>query len=105
MSLPITVFDLDVGLALGAGAMAPVVKRFGLSLGDRICLALAAREKLPAITAEKVWEQAGREIGVAVGPIRWRAQPCRYSFIALLKKKSRRCCSGSGIGSTWVGSS
>lgn len=70
MSLPITVFDLDVDLALEAGAMAPVVKRFGLSLGDRICLALAAREKLPAITADKVWEQAGREIGVEVRLIR-----------------------------------
>jgi ribonuclease VapC len=69
-SLPVTVFDLDIGLALDAGALAPIMKRFGLSLGDRVCLALAAREKLPAMTADRIWEQAGREIGVEVRLIR-----------------------------------
>jgi ribonuclease VapC len=70
VSLPVTTFDLDVGLSLGAGAMAAITRRFGLSLGDRICLALAARENLPALTADRVWEPAGREIGVAIRLIR-----------------------------------
>ena len=103
--LPLTVIDLDPDLAIEAGAMDCSDPPFGLSLGDRACLALASREGLPAMTADRSWLQSG-----ALGRGRGQAdpltaQPCRYSFIALLKKKSRRCCSGSGIGSTCVGSS
>ena len=105
LALPLIVIDLDAHLAIEAGAMLAQTKPFGLSLGDRACLALAKREGLPALTADRTWAESG-----ALGRCRGQAdlltaQPCRYSFIALLKKKSRRFCSGSGIGSTWVGSS
>lgn len=30
-------------------------KQFGLSLGDRCCLALAIEKNLPAVTADKTW--------------------------------------------------
>ena len=38
------VVDLDARLAIEAGAMIAQTKPFGLSLGDRACLALAKRE-------------------------------------------------------------
>jgi ribonuclease VapC len=53
--LPVTRFDVDADLALRAGAMVLVTRPFRLSLGDRPCLALATREKVPALTADTAW--------------------------------------------------
>lgn len=39
-------------------------QHLGLSLGDRACLALAAALELPAVTADKIWDEL--EIGVEV---------------------------------------
>lgn len=41
--------------AQGAGALAFVTRPHGLSLGDRACLATAARLRLEAVTADRVW--------------------------------------------------
>jgi len=49
--LPVELVDGDADLALRAADMAPLTKPFGLSLGDRFCLALAARSGVPAFTA------------------------------------------------------
>jgi ribonuclease VapC len=68
--LPITFFDVDLSLGQHAGAMQQRTRQFGLSLGDRICLALAAREGLPAMTTDRVWAQAGPLVGVEVRLIR-----------------------------------
>ena len=68
--LPITAIDLDLDLARRAGALEPETRRFGLSLGDRCCLALAAKEGLPALTTDRIWSQAGPLIGVEVRLIR-----------------------------------
>lgn len=35
----------------------PLTHALGLSLGDRICLALSSLTKLPAITADRTWEK------------------------------------------------
>jgi ribonuclease VapC len=70
LALPITVVDLDAHLAIEAGAMIEQTKPFGLSLGDRACLALAKREQLPALTADRIWLQAGPLLGVEVRLIR-----------------------------------
>lgn len=59
---PIDVIDFDQTLAETAGAAR------GLSLGDRACLALAARENLPAITADRAW--AHLELGIDIRLIR-----------------------------------
>ncbi|WP_373488124.1 type II toxin-antitoxin system VapC family toxin [Blastomonas sp.] len=40
----------------------------GLSLGDRACLALARREGLPVLTADRRWE--GLDVGVEISLIR-----------------------------------
>lgn len=68
--LPIAIIDVDLDLALRAGVMEQPTRQYGLSLGDRLCLALAVRERLPAMTADRVWAQAGPAIGVEVRLIR-----------------------------------
>lgn len=35
----------------------PLSKAFGLSLGDRACLALGLVQNLPMMTADRVWEK------------------------------------------------
>ncbi len=66
LDLPTVPFDDD--LAFGAAALRLPTRRFGLSLGDRACLALAKREGLPALTTDRVWSDL--DIGVEVRLIR-----------------------------------
>ena len=63
-----TVIDFDIGLARRAGELRAATRHLGLSLGDRACLALAEREGLPAVTAERLWGEL--DIGVTVELIR-----------------------------------
>ena len=44
--------------------MRPLTRAQGLSLADRACLALAARLGVPALTADRAWEQADVEAEV-----------------------------------------
>jgi ribonuclease VapC len=69
-ALPVTLLDLDAGLALRAGALVLPTRKFGLSLGDRLCLALAIREEVPALTADAVWAELAPLIGATVRLIR-----------------------------------
>ena len=39
-------------------------RRVGLSLGDRACLSLAHRLRLPALTADRMWSALGLDIDV-----------------------------------------
>ena len=68
--LPVTMVPVDEDLAVQAALMAAVTKPFGLSMGDRICLALARRTGLPALTADRSWLQVASELGVTVEAIR-----------------------------------
>jgi ribonuclease VapC len=68
--LPLTIVDVDLDLATRAGIMQQPTRRYGLSLGDRLCLALAARERLPVLTTDRIWAQAGPVVGVEVRLIR-----------------------------------
>lgn len=54
--------------ALNAAELWPSTRRFGLSLGDRACLALAQRLKLPVVTADQAWTRF--EFGPGVRLIR-----------------------------------
>ena len=58
----------DESLALDAGFLRTATRRYGLSLGDRACLALAMRERAPVVTADKAWAQL--DLGVDVQVIR-----------------------------------
>jgi len=62
------VVDHDADLADRTGRLWPLTAHLGLSLGDRACLALADREGLPVLTADRAW--AGLAIGVDVRLIR-----------------------------------
>jgi PIN domain nuclease of toxin-antitoxin system len=70
LALPLIVIALDAGLAIEAGAMLAQTRPFGLSLGDRACLALAKREGLPALTADQSWLRAAPLVGIEVRLIR-----------------------------------
>ncbi len=66
--LDFRVVDFDRGLAEETGALAQRTRSLGLSLGDRACLALAMRESLPALTADRAWR--GLDVGVEIRLIR-----------------------------------
>jgi PIN domain nuclease of toxin-antitoxin system len=54
--------------ALAAANLEPVTRPFGLSLGDRACLALGLTRGQPVYTADRIWRQL--DIGVNVVLIR-----------------------------------
>ena len=66
LGLTYQVVDLDAALARRAGTLWREVKPRGLSLGDRCCLALAEREKLPALTADQRWADLPLDVEVRV---------------------------------------
>ena len=68
--LPMTIVEADQGLATIAGRLRAVTTEAGLSLGDRFCLALALRDGLPALTADKTWRTIADAAGVKVSVIR-----------------------------------
>ncbi len=54
--------------AVAAGLLRSSTRHLGLSAGDRACLALAAAEGLPVLTADRLWGQLN--IGVDIRLIR-----------------------------------
>lgn len=64
--LPIRIVPADAELSYGAGMLRPLTIKGGLSLGDRYCLALAKREGVPALTAERRWPLIARAAEVEV---------------------------------------
>lgn len=68
--LPIRLVDVDRALAVDAGYLIAHTHRYGLSLGDRFCLALARRENLPVWTADRHWLKVASAVGVEVFAIR-----------------------------------
>jgi ribonuclease VapC len=68
MLIDLDVVDFDRSLAEQAGALILSTRSIGLSLGDRACLALAAREEAPAVTADRAW--ASLKLNVEIQLIR-----------------------------------
>ena len=66
----VAVVEADRALATIAGRLRAVTSKVGLSLGDRFCLALAQRDGLPALTADKQWRTVADAAGVTVRVIR-----------------------------------
>lgn len=58
----------DESLALQAGYLRTETRQYGLSLGDRACLALALRERVPVVTADRAW--AKLDLGIDIRVIR-----------------------------------
>lgn len=68
--LPIARVPMDEALAYDAGMLQPLTRSAGLSLGDRICLALARRLAVPALTADRAWLGVAAAVGAEVVAIR-----------------------------------
>lgn len=68
--LGIPVLDIDRELGEIAARMRTSTRRIGLSLGDRMCLALAKKLDVEAVTTDKAWAQIASEIGVSVVVVR-----------------------------------
>lgn len=66
--LGIEVIPFDEDLAYRTGLLRPLTRPYGLSLGDRACLALGQRLGQPVLTADRVW--ASLKVGVKVRVIR-----------------------------------
>lgn len=58
------VVDFNRSLAEQTGALVTRTRSRGLSLGDRACLALAAREGLPVVTADRAWAALALDVEV-----------------------------------------
>jgi PIN domain nuclease of toxin-antitoxin system len=65
-SLDIAIVDFDSSLAESTGALRPQTRHAGLSLADRACLALAQRERVSALTADRVWASLSLGIDITV---------------------------------------
>lgn len=67
-SIPVKVIDFDDSQAIATGDLRKMTRKFGLSLGDRACLALAIREKAIVLTADRSWSNL--DLGIEIKVIR-----------------------------------
>ena len=51
------IIDFDINQAIISGELDSITKKYGLSLGDRACLALAKYKNIPVLTADKTWSK------------------------------------------------
>jgi len=68
--LPVTIVPVDEDFAYRAAMMAQATRRAGLSLGDRICLALVQRTHEPVLTADRSWRDVAEAVHAQVVLIR-----------------------------------
>jgi ribonuclease VapC len=65
-ALGLRILPFTAAIAETTAEMRSTTRHAGLSLGDRACLALAAMLSLPAVTADRVWPEAGLPIEIRV---------------------------------------
>jgi PIN domain nuclease of toxin-antitoxin system len=64
--LDLTIIDFDREQAIEAARLRPITRAFGLSLGDRACLALAGLRNLRVMTADRIWTDAAPHLTITV---------------------------------------
>ena len=64
--LGISFMNVDVALARSSARLREITRKAGLSLGDRICLALGEQLDLPVFTADRAWAGLGLPLQVHV---------------------------------------
>jgi PIN domain nuclease of toxin-antitoxin system len=64
--LELELVDHDQAQAFLTGELRAASKAFGLSLGDRACLALAIVRQLPVLTADRAWLNVAVQAAVRV---------------------------------------
>lgn len=67
-NMPLEIRGFDEPQALLSGKLRVLTRPFGLSLGDRACLAMAILEKRPVMTADRTWQKL--DLGVEIIAIR-----------------------------------
>jgi PIN domain nuclease of toxin-antitoxin system len=60
--------DFNIEQAIIASSFIKITKDYGLSLGDRACLALAKYKNIPVLTADKTWSKLN--LGIKIKLIR-----------------------------------
>nr|WP_294519271.1 PIN domain-containing protein [uncultured Rhodopila sp.] len=68
--IPLTLVPIDEDLALRSALMADLTRPAGLSMGDRICLALGQRTGQTVLTADRSWLDVAPAVGVVVEAVR-----------------------------------
>ncbi len=69
-SLDLRIADFDAALARRCAELRPTTRHKGLSLGDRACLALAQRESVRVLTADRPWLDLAAPLGLDIRCIR-----------------------------------
>jgi ribonuclease VapC len=64
INIPVAAFDAES--AYTAALLLPETKRYGLSLGDRACLALGILRNSTVVTAERLWTKPKLNVKVEV---------------------------------------
>ena len=70
LRLELSVHNFDLEQARRAAALRLPTKRFGLSLGDRACLALAQKLDMPILTSDRRMAEAKDVLGLDIRLIR-----------------------------------
>ncbi|MEM9510244.1 MAG: type II toxin-antitoxin system VapC family toxin [Cyanobacteria bacterium P01_E01_bin.35] len=70
VGLDIDTVDFDMRMALAAGTLITQTQEFGLSLGDRACLAFAKSQGYSVMTADKAWQNVQSFLKVEIQFIR-----------------------------------
>ncbi len=69
-ALGATVIAFDTSQAETCGLLRTATRRFGLSLGDRACLALARQQGAVAVTADRIWLPLAEPLDIVIECIR-----------------------------------
>lgn len=64
------VIPLSENIAIGAGKLIATIKNYGLSLGDRACIATGEYCKMEIYTMDKTWLKLQSQITVKINVIR-----------------------------------
>jgi ribonuclease VapC len=64
--LNLEVIPFDAEMAYTAACLRPQTRRFGLSLGDRCCLALGILRQSTVVTTERAWSKLKTRISIEV---------------------------------------
>jgi ribonuclease VapC len=65
-ALGLQILPFTAAIAETTARLRSNTRQAGLSLGDRACLALAAMLSLPAVTADRIWSDAGLPVEIRV---------------------------------------
>lgn len=70
LELKIDIVPVNVNVALRAASLITDTKQYGLSLGDRVCLAFAESLKLPVYTTDKQWAKIQQFLSIPIKFVR-----------------------------------